>query len=271
MNIIISTIIVSFVIALVLGIFLGIFQRLFYVPVDPKIQIIRSYLSGGNCGGCGFAGCDDFAKAVAEGRASADGCLAGGKSVAEKIGKILGVEVDAETKVSVIACRGTKDCAKNKGMYLGLKSCMAAKISIGGTKMCNFGCIGFGDCEKVCTFGAIKIKEDGLPVIDYSKCTGCAKCVSACPNGLLTLIPAESKGAIALCSNKTKDKTSILKKCKNGCIKCGKCEKNCPENAIRLTDGLPVVDYFKCTSCGTCVEGCPTHVLVLKEELSSIK
>ena len=64
MQTIIITIIVSFVIALVLGICLGIFQRLFAVPVDSKVQEIRKLLSGGNCGGCGFAGCDDFAKAV---------------------------------------------------------------------------------------------------------------------------------------------------------------------------------------------------------------
>ena len=271
MNIIILTVTVSFLIALALGIFLGIFQRLFYVPTDPKIQVIRSVLSGGNCGSCGFAGCDDFAKAVAEGRASPNGCAAGGKAVAEAIGKIMGVEVEAETKVSVLACRGTRECAKNKGMYLGLKSCMAAKISIGGTKMCNFGCIGFGDCVKSCSFDAIKIDENGLPVIDYSKCTGCGKCVKACPNGLLSLIPQESKGAFALCSNKTKDKTSIIKKCRNGCIKCGKCEKNCPENAIRLIDGIPEVDTFKCNSCGTCVENCPTHVLALRENIITFK
>ena len=94
MQTIIITIIVSFVIALVLGICLGIFQRLFAVPVDPKVQEIRKLLSGGNCGGCGFAGCDDFAKAVVEGRASADGCTAGGAACAEAIGKIMGVSVE---------------------------------------------------------------------------------------------------------------------------------------------------------------------------------
>lgn len=267
MNIIITTVIVSFIIAAILGICLGIFSRLFYVPVDPKVQVIRSVLSGANCGGCGFAGCDAFAKAVAEGRAQPNGCAAGGKATAEAIGKILGVEVNAETKVSVIACRGTKDCAKSKGIYKGYKSCTAARISIGGTKMCNFGCIGFGDCVNACNFDAIKIGDDGLPHIDYSKCTGCSKCVNACPNQLLKLVVKETKGAMALCSNRTKEKASIIKKCKSGCIKCGKCERNCPEHAIQLTDGLPVVDYFKCNSCGTCVEGCPTKVLKLVQDI----
>ena len=267
MQTIIITIIVSFVIALVLGICLGIFQRLFAVPVDPKVQKIRKLLSGGNCGGCGFAGCDDFAKAVVEGRASADGCTAGGAACAEAIGKIMGVSVEAVSKVAVLACRGTKDCAKDKGIYQGLKSCSAAKLSVGGTKACTFGCIGFGDCQAVCTFNALKIGEDGIPHIDYSKCTGCGKCTKACPNNLLLMIPAQSKGAIALCANRSLDKPSILKKCKNGCIKCGKCERDCPEGALTLADGIPAIDYGKCTSCGKCVESCPTHVLVLKENL----
>lgn len=264
---IIITIFVSFFIALVLGICLGIFQRLFAVPVDPKVQEVRNLLSGGNCGGCGFAGCDDFAKAVCEGRASADGCTAGGASVALAIGKILGVDVDAVSKVAFVACRGSKECAKDKGRYIGLKSCAAAKLSIGGTKMCTFGCIGFGDCQAVCNFGALKITKDGLPSIDYSKCTGCGKCVKACPNGLLALFAKGSKGPVALCQNRTLDKPSILKNCKNGCIKCGKCERNCPEQALKLVNGIPVIDYEKCTSCGKCLEGCPTHVLILKDKL----
>lgn len=267
MQTIIITIAVSFSIALILGILLGIFQRLFYVPQNPKVQAIREVLSGGNCGGCGFAGCDDFAKAVAEGRAPANGCVAGGVATANAIGKILGVEVEAETKVSVFACRGTKDCAKNKGYYTGLQSCTAARIAIGGTKMCNYGCIGFGDCAKACTFNAITIGDDGLPKIDYSLCTGCGKCVKTCPNDLFKVMPVTTKGAVALCSNRTREKTSVIKNCKNGCIKCGKCERNCPENAVRLIDGIPSIDYFKCTSCGTCVEGCPTKVLALAQNI----
>nr|WP_318681483.1 RnfABCDGE type electron transport complex subunit B [uncultured Treponema sp.] len=262
---IIYTVIVSFVIALILGLCLGIFQRLFFVPVDEKVAKIRACLSGGNCGGCGFAGCDDFAKAVAEGRAEPNGCTAGGPSCAKAIGEVLGVAVEAQAKVSVLACKGTKDCAKDRGTYTGLKSCAAAKISVNGTKMCAFGCIGFGDCVASCTFDAIKMGEDGLPVIDYSKCTGCSKCVKACPNRLLNLVTVDTKGPVALCSNRSTDKPSIMKKCKNGCIKCGKCERSCTAGALKLVNGLPVIDYTKCTNCGECVKGCPTHVLAFVE------
>lgn len=257
---------IAFLIALVLGLCLGIFQRVFAVPVDPKVQEVRSILTGGNCGGCGFAGCDEFAKAVVEGRAPANGCPAGGAERALAIAKVMGVQVEAETKICVLACHGTKECAKDKGHYSGLKSCAAAKLSVGGTKMCTFGCIGFGDCEAVCSFGALKVGEDGIPHIDYKKCTGCGKCVKACPNGLLRLIGKDGKGAFALCSNRSLDKPSIMKKCKAGCIKCGKCERSCEVGALKLVDGIPEIDYTKCTSCGKCVEGCPTHVLTLREK-----
>ena len=40
-----------------------------------------------------------------------------------------------------------------------------------------------------------------------------------------------------------------------------KCVKNCPENAISIDSGYPVIDYAKCTGCGICVEKCPRHVI----------
>ena len=54
---------------LVFGVGLGIASKKFAVPVDEKVEGIRENLPGANCGGCGFAGCDAFAKAVASGEA----------------------------------------------------------------------------------------------------------------------------------------------------------------------------------------------------------
>lgn len=45
---------------------------------------------------------------------------------------------------------------------------------------CKVGCIACGMCAKKCPHGAITM-VDNLPVIDYSKCTGCKTCVSVCP------------------------------------------------------------------------------------------
>ena len=254
MMIIIYTIIASFLLALILGVLLGFFQKVFAVPVDEKVAKVRECLPGANCGGCGFPGCDGFAATVAAGTAPVDGCAAGGAETAKNVGAVMGIAVDAESKVSLLACQGSKECAAARGTYNGVHSCAAAHQAVNGTKMCSFGCIGFGDCVAVCQFDALSIGEDGLPHVDYSKCTGCGMCVKECPMHLFSKVPASRKGAVALCSNRSENKPSIMKNCKAGCIKCGKCERGCPQKAIKLVNGIPEVDYSLCNSCGTCVE-----------------
>ena len=45
---------------------------------------------------------------------------------------------------------------------------------------CKVGCIGCGICAKFCPENAITLTNN-LPVIDYSKCSGCKTCVLKCP------------------------------------------------------------------------------------------
>ena len=260
MKIILLTVAVSLGVAFLLGLLLGLFKKIFAVKVDPKVQAIQDVLSGGNCGGCGYAA---FAAAVVKGEAAPNGCIAGGPSVAEKVGQILGVSVSSQKFVTVLACKGTSSCASDRGIYNGVKTCAAASMSINGTKSCSFGCVGFGDCVSACPFDAIFMGDEGLPIVDYKKCVGCGKCAKACPKHLFTIINAETKGSVALCSNRSDNKPSIKKNCSVGCIKCGICEKKCPEKCLVVTNGIPVIDHEKCTSCGICVKACPDKVLDL--------
>ena len=47
--------------------------------------------------------------------------------------------------------------------------------------------MGLGTCVKACQFGALSIGEEGLPVVDQSKCTGCGACERACPKNIIRL------------------------------------------------------------------------------------
>ncbi|MFA6937709.1 MAG: RnfABCDGE type electron transport complex subunit B [Treponema sp.] len=263
MKTILITIVLAFVLSFLLGFLLGLFKKIFFVKVDPKIQAVRDVLPGANCGGCGFPGCDGFAAVVACGKAPANGCAAGGPSTAKKVGDVLGVAVSSVAKVTVLACQGNKDCALPRGKYNGIHNCASAALAVNGTKMCAFGCIGFGDCVSACSFGALAMGKDGLPKVDYSKCTGCGICVKTCPRKLFTLMPADTNGAVALCSNRSEDRVHIRKNCTVGCIKCGKCTRDCKQGALSLVNGLPVIDYTKCNNCGECVASCPEHVFKL--------
>jgi electron transfer flavoprotein alpha subunit len=49
-------------------------------------------------------------------------------------------------------------------------------------------CIACGArCESVCDFEAIEMNDDGEPIILLDNCTGCLKCVEACPVGALEM------------------------------------------------------------------------------------
>ena len=268
MSVILITAVFALVLAFVLGSALGFFKDFFAVPEDPLVENIRAALPGANCGACGYPGCGNYAAAVAAGNAGISSCTVGGPAVAEKIAAITGKSGEAMQKTAaVLACRGTKLLAPQRGIYTGLETCRGAKLASGSTRLCSWGCLGFGDCVKMCKFDALGMNvEDGLPEIDFTKCTGCGICAGECPLGLLKMIPADRKGAITLCSNTSANRQKTARSCKAACIKCGICVKNCPKQCIDLGTNIPVIDYSKCDSCGICAEKCPTKVLKIIEK-----
>lgn len=265
MSIILTTAIFAAAVAFILGTTLGFFRQLFFVPEDPVMAKIRDILPGANCGACGYPGCENYAAAVAAGKAEANACTVGGQATAKKIAEITGGEAgEVVESVAVIACQGSSIHTPLKGEYTGVKTCRAAKIA-GGTKLCSWGCLGFGDCVNACSFNAITMTANNLPVVDYAKCGGCGVCVKECPMGVIQIIPKNQKGAMVLCSNKNPVKQMVAKTCKISCFKCGACVRNCPKQCISLDTLIPVVDYAKCDSCGTCVEKCPSKVFKIVE------
>lgn len=54
--------------------------------------------------------------------------------------------------------------------------------------------------------------------------------------------------------------------CDYGCLGLGSCVKVCPENAIRVVDGVAQVDRQKCVGCGLCAKACPKGLIELVPE-----
>ena len=246
---------------LVLGLALGIVGKVFFVKVDEREIRVRECLPGNNCGGCGFAGCDGLAAAIAKGEAPVNACPVSNAEAKAKIGEIMGQSVDADDrKVAFVKCSGTCDKTERKYNYYGINDCRTATVVPGvGDKLCSFGCMGFGSCVKACQFDAIHV-VDGVAVVDKEKCVACGKCISACPKALIELIPYETAQAVA-CSSKDKGK-DVRVACKTGCIGCMICTKQCESDAIKVEDNLAKIDYTKCTGCGKCAEKCPQKIII---------
>lgn len=245
---------------LVLGLGLAIAAKVFAVKTDPTVEKVRELLPGANCGGCGFPGCDGFAKALAAGEAKPAACVVVSADNLKAIGEALGVEAEAgEKKVARVMCSGGSENCVPKYVYTGLHDCRAAAALAGGPQSCRYGCVGLLTCAKSCPFGAIHLNDKGVAEIDEDKCTGCATCVAVCPKNSIAIIPKKQEVYVR-CHAPEKGK-AITVACKAGCIACGICAKKCPQGAITMVDNLPVIDYDKCTECGVCVAACPRKVI----------
>lgn len=248
------------ILGLLIGLFLGLASSKLAVPVDEKESMIRELLPGANCGGCGYAGCDACAKAIAQGVASANVCPVASHDVHIEIAKVIGSSVESvEKQVAYVKCAGTCDRSKRNSNYYGPKDCkLAAGIGGNGSKGCGYGCMGFGSCVKACAFDAIHI-VDGVAFVDNEKCTSCGMCAAECPIGIIEMVPYKAKTWVA-CSSHDKGK-DVKPVCSIGCIGCKLCEKACEYDAIHVNDNLAKIDYSKCTNCGACVKACPVKVI----------
>jgi Na+-translocating ferredoxin:NAD+ oxidoreductase subunit B len=241
------------------GLGLAYASKKFEVKVDERVAQVREILPGANCGACGQSGCDGFAECVVAGNCPVNGCPVGGPELAKKLGALMGVEAgDLEPKTARVMCGGTYTSCKSKFAYSGIEDCTAAANLFGGPSACTYGCVGMGNCKRVCQFGAIVV-EDGLAKIVESKCTSCGKCVASCPKRIISMVPRCKEYAVR-CSSL--DKGNITKKnCDVGCIGCTKCVKTCPVNAISMNGPLAKINPDICTNCGECIKVCPTSAI----------
>jgi len=255
--------VVLFGLVLVFAGLLGFAKEKLKVEQDPRIDEITEALPSANCGGCGYAGCADFAKAVVEQKAACDGCPVGGSKVAAKIAEIMGIEVveTAPYRV-VIHCGARGDQKLGRVKYDGVKTCSEANV-VGVTMACTYGCLEYGDCVKACTFDALHM-IDGKPTVDYDKCTGCGACVEVCPRNLIEKIPFKQEQMLVVACANHEPPRMVKQVCQVGCVGCGLCKKLRPE-IFSLDNNLAGIDYEAYTGdedVEKVLDKCPAEVLL---------
>jgi len=251
--------------AILMAVVLGWAKNAFHVEVDPRVERINEVLPQANCGACGYAGCNDYAEAVVAGEAEPQQCPVGGSSCAEMIADIMGVEVgESFPNRPIVHCGATEKNRLQRHAYSGERTCAAA-TGVAGVQGCTYGCLGYGDCVVSCDYDAIHI-IDGLAVVDYDKCVGCAACAKACPRDIIEMVSFKADDMMKVaCSNKDGGK-AVKSVCQVGCIACKRCAKE-SEN-FSVDEGIALIDYesydpAQADSDNSAMEKCPTNCIFM--------
>jgi len=240
---ILSAILVISIMGLILGFGLSVADHKLKVEKDEKLQEMEKHMPGANCGGCGFAGCSAYAEAVCKGEAEIGLCSPGGSALAQKMGEIMGIQVDAsqERMVAYVHCQGNMEVTGTEFRYEGMQDCNAAYILQAGPHSCKEGCLHLGSCMSVCPSGAISRNEKGMIVVDPNVCIGCKKCTTVCPTGAIKMIPASAKYVVA-CNNH-QNGAIARKACGVSCIGCKICELKHPGSGCKVENFLSSINY----------------------------
>ena len=252
-------------VGLTFGILIAIASRKLRVWEDPRIDTVAGMLPGANCGACGFPGCRAFAENAVAGTVQPAKCSVMNAEGVAAVAAYLGVDAgEAEKRVARLLCAGGSHVAVQQAEYRGLPTCAAAAAVNGGGKGCAWGCLGLGDCAVSCAFGAIRMTDTGLPVVDPALCTACGDCVEACPKGLFTIMPLEHR-LLVQCRNLVAG-DEILAECRVACTACGRCVLDSAPGLISVASGVAVIDYTKIELADPrAIERCPTDSIVWLE------
>ena len=256
-------------IGIVFGLVLSFAKLKLRVEKDPRFEKILELLPNANCGACGQPGCAGYASRIVDGDVEINLCPVSSDEVIERIADIMGVAAEAKApRKARVHCQGGIVITGTRFIYTGPRSCTAAQQVMDGFKICQYGCLGLGDCKRSCPFNAIQFNEIGLPVVNWEKCTGCGNCAEACPRSIIDLVE-ERFGVYVMCKNE--EKASVMKKgCSVGCIGCKRCVKTCKEvfadnpdieSAIDVQNFVARIDYALCINCLKCAETCPVPVI----------
>ena len=106
--------------AVVFGVILVVVSNALAVKKDERAEQVEKLLANSNCGGCGYAGCAQFAAALVKGEAKLSDCKATPAAKKQQIAELLGGGDAGEDTVAVVHCSGGNGCY-NKYDYQGLR------------------------------------------------------------------------------------------------------------------------------------------------------
>ncbi len=259
------SIVIGFVLLVGLGFVFGIglafAASFFHVKTDQKYDKILSTLPGINCGACGYPGCSGYADALSKKDVEINLCTPGGNDVMEKISIILGKKgIAKEMFVAKVFCLGDDAIALKDYEFNGEEDCTAVSNLFEGEKKCKYGCVGKGNCIRVCPVDAIKRDEYNRVWINANECIGCERCVAVCPKNVIHMVP-KNGGYFVACSSH--DPGKVVKKiCRKGCIACKICEKTADIDRIKVEDNLAEVNYESDIDLYQAAVKCPADVIV---------
>ncbi|KOR29147.1 Fe-S cluster protein [Achromatium sp. WMS1] len=251
---------------IILSLILVAANKKLLVYEDPRIDTVEELLPHANCGACGTAGCRVFAELLVKGQKKPAECTVNSKEMGLAIANYLGVSLGStEKRVARLACAGGSHVALIHAHYAGLTTCRAATLISGGGKACAWGCLGLGDCETACEFGAITMNRYNLPQVDASACTACGDCVTICPKNLFEIHPLSHRLWVA-CKNQ--EFGAVAEQwCEVACTACERCAMDAPEGLIQIKNNLATIDYAKnALASPIAIQRCPTGAIVWQDD-----
>ena len=142
------------------GALLGFAAHYFKVEESPLATRLCAILPQTQCGQCGYAGCRQYAEAMAAGSAGIDLCIPGGQGTVDQLAALLDIPpVKAQDTGSERQC-----------------ACIADNM-----------CIGCGKCASSCPVDAISGGPRMIHTVLSSRCTACRLCLNTCPTGCIAM------------------------------------------------------------------------------------
>lgn len=126
-------------------------------------------------------------------------------------------------------------------------------------------CTGCGACVTACPEGIVTLDEKHRAIVDFQRgeglCSFCGACAEACPEPVF-LAPAARSASPPWTLRVTIGSDCLT----HDGVMCQSCKDACGDGAIRFVYAAgrvpqPVVDLERCTGCGGCVAPCPASAI----------